>query len=707
MRIYSMRATFGKLEQACLTFEPGLNVIQAPNEWGKSTWCAFLVAMLYGIDTRAKTTRSQLADKERFRPWSGCAMEGSIDLNWNGRDITIERWTKGRIPMGEFRAFETASGLNVPELTAENCGHRLLGVEKEVFTRAGFLRFSDLPVTEDEQLRRRLNDLVTTGDESGSGQLLEEKLKELKNRCRYNRNGLIPQARQQKELLEQKIEEHHSLSRQSQEIAQEISQLEQQIRRLQNHQTALQHTAGRDAEETLLQAQADRDQARQAFQTLQVRTAALPTKEEAQIRLGELSQLKQEQLIPPSPVSSAARPSAPQGFEGLTAHHALLQARQHRHEINALVPKCRVLKVIFAILGICLLLVAPVLFFFLDEIAGLIAALASLSSLLTSLIMQKRKNRYWQQLNQMTRHYGTDDPDQWVLAAEEYATLWQAYIDGTNAYPFHQVSTQEETPLPQSPAMAGFGSLGSALDHWNGVLRLWEEYAQAQTAWQQAEHHLQALNTVAVVAPPAPEVDLLTHSKEQTEQMLLEAQAELRQLLSRQGQFLGQLEALGSLDAMEQQNAALEQRLFQLEQLYAASELALKSLEQATAQLQRRFAPRIADRAGQILSRLTLGRYRHISLDEDFSLQTGAENETVQRSAQWRSDGTVDQLYLALRLAVAQELTPQAPLILDDALVRFDDRRLQAALEVLQDEAQHKQVIVFTCQDREKALLHQ
>ena len=46
MKIYKMTATFGKLEHAELTLQPGLNILTAPNEWGKSTWCAFLVARL-------------------------------------------------------------------------------------------------------------------------------------------------------------------------------------------------------------------------------------------------------------------------------------------------------------------------------------------------------------------------------------------------------------------------------------------------------------------------------------------------------------------------------------------------------------------------------------------------------------------------------------------------------------------------------------
>ena len=86
MKIYSMTATFGKLEHESLTLKPGLNIIEAPNEWGKSTWCAFLVTMLYGLDTRAKTTKAALADKERFAPWSGVPMSGRMDLNWEGRD---------------------------------------------------------------------------------------------------------------------------------------------------------------------------------------------------------------------------------------------------------------------------------------------------------------------------------------------------------------------------------------------------------------------------------------------------------------------------------------------------------------------------------------------------------------------------------------------------------------------------------------------
>ena len=52
MKIKSMTATFGKLEKARLEPGPGLTLVHAPNEGGKSTWAAFWRAMLYGIDPR-------------------------------------------------------------------------------------------------------------------------------------------------------------------------------------------------------------------------------------------------------------------------------------------------------------------------------------------------------------------------------------------------------------------------------------------------------------------------------------------------------------------------------------------------------------------------------------------------------------------------------------------------------------------------------
>jgi uncharacterized protein YhaN len=104
------------------------------------------------------------------------------------------------------------------------------------------------------------------------------------------------------------------------------------------------------------------------------------------------------------------------------------------------------------------------------------------------------------------------------------------------------------------------------------------------------------------------------------------------------------------------------------------------------------------------MAQLTGGRYDRVYLGSDFTMTTGAQEEINLHDALSRSDGTLDQLYFALRLAVAQELSPKAPLILDDAFVRFDDERTRQALNLLKEESKDRQVLIFTCQIRESRL---
>ena len=62
MMIRKLTASFGKLENETLSFHDGLNVIHAPNESGKSTWCAFIRAMLYGVDSGERVRGGYLPD---------------------------------------------------------------------------------------------------------------------------------------------------------------------------------------------------------------------------------------------------------------------------------------------------------------------------------------------------------------------------------------------------------------------------------------------------------------------------------------------------------------------------------------------------------------------------------------------------------------------------------------------------------------------
>ena len=195
--------------------------------------------------------------------------------------------------------------------------------------------------------------------------------------------------------------------------------------------------------------------------------------------------------------------------------------------------------------------------------------------------------------------------------------------------------------------------------------------------------------------------DRLTQSEAETARLMTDCAVEQQKMQNRLGQYQGRMELLGNRDNAQKQLDQINARIARLEETYGALVIAQETLAAARAELQRRFAPRITKRAQALLSRMTDGRYHSITMRDDFSLQAGAGQEETLYDALWRSDGTMDQLYLALRLAVAEELTPGAPLVLDDALVRFDDTRMRAAVSILRELAQNRQVILFTCQGRE------
>ena len=709
MRIYRMRATFGKLENQVLELQPGMNIIEAPNEWGKSTWCAFLVAMLYGIETRARTTQATLAEKEKYAPWSGSPMEGRIDLEWNGRDITIERRTKGRTPFGVFKAYETETGLEVEELTAANCGQMLLGVEKSVFTRTGFLRLSDLPVTQDEALRRRLNALVTTGDESGAGEALGAKLKELKNACRYNRSGLLPKAEAELAALEDKQRELARLNRDAEQVALWQEQTEIYLRQLKNHQTAIAYQKAladqarvRVAEQAVSDAVARRDR-------LEAECAALPGRETAEEKRRQVRDLQQQwmaaqedlQALPQPP----EEPETVAAFEGMEQTALLEKVRKDAARYAVLREKMKkkpILGWVFMVLGLLAMVVSAPLQLW------VVLALGALMLAAGMVVYSGSRKQYQNVLAEakaLSDSYPWREPDRWMAEAESYVNRNDQYRNRLAQHQATQAALEQRASAVrlQLQELTQGQELRQVLEKLQEVIDHWNELEDAIGDLKQAETYLQSIRAMAKTADaPAFEDDLVL-SETETLQKIGEYTLRKSQLIEHSGKIHGAMNAIGDEQVLQTRIDGLGKRIADLEEMAAALEMAQQTLAAATEQLQRRFAPRIAERAKDLFAKLTGGRYDRLNLTRELTVDAAAAGEMTMRSAQWRSEGTVDQLYIALRLAVAEELVPDAPLVLDDALVRFDDRRLKNALNLLEKATVSKQVILFTCQNREAA----
>lgn len=234
MQINKLSATFGKLDGDTLELHGGLNVICAPNESGKSTWCAFIRAMLYGVDSSERQRNGYLPDKMRYAPWSGAAMQGTMELSAGGRDICLIRKTKqSSAPMREFSAVYSGTNIPVEGMTGLNAGQMLTGVGREVFRRSAFVEQGAVAVSGSPELEKRISAIVSTGEEDCSFTEADDRLRAWQRKRRYNKRGRLPElearmseTKSRLSGLEEAARERDSLSAELERAKGECSRLE-------------------------------------------------------------------------------------------------------------------------------------------------------------------------------------------------------------------------------------------------------------------------------------------------------------------------------------------------------------------------------------------------------------------------------------------------------------------------------------------------
>ena len=197
MKIKKLSATFGKLKNAVLEPGDGLTVVAAPNESGKSTWCALLTAMLYGIDTSERDRAGHLSAKTRYRPWDGSGMVGTMEIEDGGKSLTIQRTTKGAAPMKNLIAVYTGTAQFIRLQDPDSLGQQLTGVSRQVFERTAFIARPDMRVTQTSELEKKIAGLVSAGDENTSYTDSDGLLRKWQRKLRYNKSGAIPALEQE------------------------------------------------------------------------------------------------------------------------------------------------------------------------------------------------------------------------------------------------------------------------------------------------------------------------------------------------------------------------------------------------------------------------------------------------------------------------------------------------------------------------------
>ena len=730
MLIQRMSAAFGRLRNETLQFQDGLNIIEAPNETGKSTWCAFLTAMLYGINSRERDKAGFIADKNRYAPWDGSSMSGRLECHADGADITLTRTTRRQTaPMADFQAVYTGTASSVEGLTGANCGETLLGVSREVFERSAFIRQSGLAITQDSGLERRVASLISSGEEGTSYTEAYDALKKQLNRRRFNKSGQLPaleselaevqqqlaaavqlqqqltNARERTQALESDV---HALSDElAQHVQWEAAQKHRQLAAL----TADADTAAQRVHSLTQQLEADRVPDMETIGRLRGAIVNLETVrknvEKARTDRDEAMKalLRAEKAVSDSP------------FAGQTAEEARQEAAAPpKASVNA-APS-------LAVFFLMLVVAAGIAMFAFSRYGAhltgwqqalpwaIFAVIAAAGGFISR---QMRKHAVkTAQTAVLMKRFGTTDTNEIAAFADTYATAVEvrdaARADlstksaTADAY-YNTLTTNEQAILLE---VRRFAPAAFDIPTADQVLRQAAQrrkaLSEAQNAARETQVRLDLLIQQGIPDSGDMELSPPLRSRETVSDSLAQAQVQLATARSATDRLAGQLHAMGDPDELRASAESLQAQISQLQEEYDALRLAMDTLTGVNSILQNRFSPQLSRRTAEIFHELTEGRYTAAALDRSFHLTARPAGDPIDRDIQFLSAGAADQLYLSARLAICELVLPpekSIPIILDDALTNFDNERCAAALRWLKQAAAHRQILLFTCHSRE------
>ena len=162
---------------------------------------------------------------------------------------------------------------------------------------------------------------------------------------------------------------------------------------------------------------------------------------------------------------------------------------------------------------------------------------------------------------------------------------------------------------------------------------------------------------------------------------------------------------LEKLVNIEEELENLKEEKIELEKKREKIKRTLEYLEIAYNKMKEQITPKFTQELSNIMEKISNGKYRNVRINTNGEIIVEQENGEYI-NAENLSIGTIDQLYLSLRIATIKEISKEnMPIILDEAFAYYDDNRLENILEYLSNEYNNKQVIIFTCTNREIRIL--
>lgn len=748
--------SFGGLKNYTLELSDGFNCIYGQNEQGKTTIMSFIKMMFYGSERGSSQISKNI--RKKYTPWDGSPMAGSIEFESDGKSYKLER--EFRSSNSTDKVTLTDLSLGEKQTVEGNIGVRLFGLSSAAFDRSIFIGQSGFPENDpnaEGELNARLSNMASTGEEQISLEEISSRIEKARfslisksgKAGEYYKNTLL--AEELKQRLDQSVcanlrylegkEKLISYAKETAKLVKKADTLKSRLSREQDIKNA------EKLEELLLTKEkleevkahltlsdgtpADENYLRNLkFVKSKLQNASF--KVEAKEKEAEIIKNQLDTLVDGPKLSTDETPEKlSEDLISLDNNLASLQekAKETNDKIRELTDKKSnqgaTLNPTLLIIGISLFAVSGVMLLVSKTAAIPFFAAAVIMTVLSFVLKSDKKAKIiGEEIAALENIFNSQSSHIEELKAQigDKKTKLEAIklAASSNIQVIEKQKAELSAALEQLSALRDEeNSINTELDNLinrintadgnkENILNILESAVSRQKELKQHigfllkdlnnisyEDAKKKLETIKAVGNDEKvdftklSADYESLSKEISNRKETEATAaaELKAMLN----------GVENTDVLKSQLKEKNDLLTAQKEFCDSADIALRVLTESFAELRQSYGSQLEKKAAEIFARLTDGKYSGMTVSKSFSINVSLRENPISREAEYLSNGTFDQAYLSLRLALSSVLGEDLPLFLDDTLTQYDDIRAQATLRFLKDYSKAGQLVMFTC----------
>lgn len=689
MRIKNIKVNaYGNIENKDINLEEGINIIHGANESGKSTLLNYIISIFYGI-SRNKDGKA-LSDYEKYKPWNSNEFSGRISYKLeNGEKYEIFRdFNKKNPKIYNDKLEDISDRFETDKKDGSKFFIEQMGIDKQMYLSTVVSTQEEVRLDEKNQnmLIQKIANLAGTGEDNVSYKKALTKLQEkIRDEIGTNKTSQKPVNIIEKEITEinNKITEtekyrnrKYEIDEEKEQILSELKELEQQKQILQELQNSM-----KSEEETK--------------NRLEIREK---NRKDNIAKINELTNQKNTINAENERVQSAKShlqdiiKGHKENIEKLNSEiEKIANEKEETQEKEKPSILFIVITVVLAIALICSIILIK------NYIVSGILGVAIIANIVFYVI-----NKNKQKVNKAKLREKINQEKQYKR--EKLENQKQQIIANVNTTE-KELEKQEEEEKQVNSELSMLKGQIILLEKNNE--KITEEIEQDNKAIKEESNK----NKQQIIEKYKDKNinDLLYINDYQNyiskiEETINNNRIRIKGLEIEYNTIVPQLD---EMVVLEEKREADKEKLAELREKESIINIAIENLMDAYEEMKTTITPKFTKNLSESIQKISSNKYNKVTInDENGMIIENNRGEYVE--AIKLSTGTIDQLYLALRLSMIDELSKEnLPIILDESFAYSDNNRLKNMLQYLTSDLNNHQTIIFTCTDREQKMLEE